>query len=540
MPKLTIKERQAQKLMRSLLTDGVCDNTLQLDSVTGLGDQLHTFSKEAGNATVHQAVLDGINDYKKLHGVEPEAAVVAVALDHAQIMLDEAVAGANSLNSNSRALVPQNVQVAIRAMIGGAVPFAHYASADKNTGEASVILVSHNAGKNIGGYGVNASLDGVGGGEVYIHTDRSHRLSSEDNTTFTGKITPVMTGIEECDQSATAHPLYPARTQILVNGLRIATTQKGTNSETAAGAVRLGDKDYGFTAKVDITTGEVTVTFDEAVPENTAVTARGFLNLESQEPKYDAPSVIIDAQKYSMFAKSYRSHVVVTPEAKVQFETEIGIDPAFEGTMAIRQQFAQETLYSCLNSLSVIGQYQNPNVFNFDWQSQGVEKTQSQIAVELVGQISKISQTMANQNGSHGVSHIYVGETMRAVFLSMPREYFEPSGLEARPGSYRLGRLAGLYEVYYTPKGIIKNKAKDIDGKLIADRMLLIGASSANPAFNPVILGEVSAPKFTPIAATEDSPNQGYWVTGKAFKEQNPINMYASSVAVVDVLNTAY
>lgn len=540
MPKLTQKERQAKQLMRSLLTDGVSDNTLQLDSVSGMGDKLKSFSEKAGNATIHQAVLDGINDFKKLHGKEPEPAVVAVALDHAQIFLDETVAEANSLSSNSRALVPQNVQIAIRAMIGGAVPFAHYASSDKNTGEAPIILISHNAGKKTGGYVPNASLDGVGGGEVYIHSDRSHRLSSSDQTEFTGKITPVVTGVEQCDQAATAHPLYPARTQILVNGLRVATTQKGSTTETAAGAVNLGGKDYSFTAKVNITSGEVTVTFDEAVPENTAVTARGFLNLETTDVPYDAPSVVVDAQKFVLYAKNYRSQVVVTPEAKVQFETEIGIDPAFEGTMAIRQQFAQETLYSCLNSLSVIGQFQNPNVFNFDWQTQGVEKTQSQIALELIGQISKISQKMANQNGSHGISHIYVGDTMRAIFLSMSREYFEPSGLEARPGAYRLGRLAGQYEVYYTPKGIVQNTAKDIGGKVIADRMLLIGASTTNPTFNPIILGEVSAPKFTPIAATENSPNQGYWVTGKAFKEQNPINMYAASVAVVDVLNTAY
>ncbi|MGX2973733.1 hypothetical protein ACWIUH_01430 [Ursidibacter arcticus] len=539
MPLKDKRLKTAQALLDSVVNVGVeQDSALQLDSVTEMGEKLHSVDNDTDVSVIRKAMLDGANAYKQAHGCLPNADAVAIALDHAKIILDDATSESSSQNHYSRALVPQKVTLAIRAMLTGATPFAHYLQADPLTGEAPFIIVSHNTGSKTGQYDVGQSLNGVNGGDNYIMSDRTHKLTSSDQTAFTGKITTVMTGPFECKQDATAHPLYPNRTQILVNGLVCATSQGAGEQESAVGSAKIGNKEYAFTATVTLKTGETTVTFKEAVPENTAVFVKAFLNLE--EAGLTTPSIRIDALKRTIFAQSYRSQVVVTPEAKVQFEKEIGIDPAFEGTLAIRNQHAQEIMYKALRNLTIIGQFANPNIFDFSWQTQGVEKTQAQIAIELIGQISKISQTMANQNNSHGVSHIYVGDTMRALFLSMGRDFFEPSGLAARPGVYRLGRLAGQYEVYYTPKGIIPAENSNLGSGKWADRMLLIGANSANPAFNPVIMGEASAPFIDPIPKSESSANTGYWVTGKNFCEQNPINMYAASVAVVDVINTAY
>ena len=527
---------EAKLLMDSVALDGAQDNgALQLDSVAEMGDKMKSFNANTGVETIRKTVLDSVAVYEKHHGTKPSADLVACALDQAKIMLDDAVNGTSSAH-NPTAFTPMQPMIAIRAMLASAIPFAHYIQTDKTTGEAPLIIVSHNAGKGTGSYAEGASLNGLGGGEQYVMPERSHRLNSTDKTTFTGKITPVMEGFEQCKQDATPHPLYKGRTQIYINGLRVATTQRGSDVESAAGLFAFGSERISFTATVNVNTGESTVTFAKAVPDNTRVSVRGFLNFETGDRAAITPSVIVSAEKYVMHASNYRANVVVTPEAAVQFSREIGVDPAFEGTMAIRQQFGLEQLYSTLQKLSIIGQFTQKNTFDFNWKAQGLEKTQAEIAVELIGLIAKESQIMANRNTSHGISHIYVGDTMRAVFLSLGADFFEPSGIAERPGAYRLGRLAGRYEIYYTPKGIIP----EIGEKPLGDRMLLIGANAANPAFNPVIMGEAAAPNIESIAPNAQSPDKGYWVTGKNFNEQNPVNLFAQSVAVIDVLGTAY
>lgn len=531
---MSLNEKDAKLLMDSVQSQGAEDTSaLQLDSVTEMGDKLRSLDKNVGVATIRKTILDSVNAYKTMHGCNPSPSLVAVAMDHAKLMLDDAVGEGSSIAQNSRGLVPMQPMLAIRSMISGAVPFAHYIQTDRVTGEAPLIIVSHNAGAKTGRYADGDSLNGLGGGESYILSERTHTLTSSDRTTFAGKITPVMTAELTCDQTATVHPLYDNRTQFFVNGLQVAVSRGNGADEGATGQVKLGSKTISFTAKVNINTAETSVVFAEAVPENTLVFVRGFLNLEHKG--LTTPSVVVKARKYTMHAQNYRAKVLVTPEAKVQFAKEMGLDPSFEGTMVIRQQFSAEIMYNILHRLSIIGQFTNQSTYDFNWATFGQEKTQAQIAIELIGQINLVSQEMANANGSHGVSHIYVGDTMRAILLSLGRDYFEPAEINAvRPGAYRLGRLAGQYEVYYTPKGIVKGAVQG------ADRMLLIGANAAQPAFNPVILGEASAPNIASISETQNDPDTGYWVTGKNFIEQNPVDLYAQSVAVIDVINTAY
>ncbi|AZI14477.1 hypothetical protein ACU6T4_05660 [Avibacterium paragallinarum] len=533
--------QEAQLLMDSVLADVNDVSSLQLDSVEQINDKLGSFNdgKEAnqvGMVEIRQAILDGINAYEKAHGCKPGSHLVASALEQGKVYLDDAIATSNSMSSEARAMVPRQALIAIKSVLFAGVPFAYYLQGDKNTGEAPLIIISHHAGNKTGMYDVGGSLNGVSGGNPFITSDRTHTLTSSDKTNYSGKITSVMTDFAQCDQSATVIPLYPSRTQIMVNGLVAATTTNSkSDTEMVSAAVKIGDTDYSFTATVKIQTGEVTVAFTSAVPENTVVAARGYLNVEDVKFKEATPSVKTIANKYTMFAKSYRSKVVVTPEAERQFSQEMGIDPATEGTMMIRMQFAQEHLYKALNDATTIAKFHNANEFDFDWDEAGKRKSQEEIAKILLSKIDMISQEMANRNGSHGVSHIYVDDRIRTILSALGGDYFESSNISARPGSYRLGRLGGMYEVYYTPKGL--GKRTESGGKKAA-RMLLIGANSAQPAFNPFIFGEVGAPKIDRINPNSESPEGGYWVTGKNFAEQNPVPEYAASVALLDVLDT--
>lgn len=540
MPKYTRTEAQA--ILDSVMAakDNLDSVNLALDSVQDLGDKLQacgTAQDAVGLPAIYEAILDGAQDYQKAHGVLPDASVVAAALEEAHTILDAAttVEGSSAAHSTA-AFTPMQPIIAIRSMIATAIPFAHYISADKTSGEGSLVIVSHQAATKTGMYVAGGSLNGVQGGFTYIAPTRTHKLEGGDNTTFTGKLTPIQTKFDECDQSAAAHPLYPNLTKVFVNGILEATFKSNgsATTETTSAIVELGGEQYTLNGKANLVTGEIEVKFDRALPENSDVTVRGCLNVETDG--YKTPEVKVDGKKYPFTAEPYRSQVMVTPEAERQFKDEIGIDPAFEGTFAIRSQLAQETLFGLLDDLSKIGEKAQNLQYDFDWANQGQRKKTSEIAEELLGKIEVASKTMAKANGSHGISHIYVGERLASALLSLGDEYFETSGLTARGTVYRLGRLKGVSaDVYYTPKGITKAEAPEK-----SERMLLIGANAANPAFNPVILGEVSSPKIEPIGPTSINAGKGYLVTGKRIVTQNPVKQYAASVAVLDCINMAY
>lgn len=542
MPRFT--RNDAQAILDSVLKAGsenIESVELTLDSVNDFTDKLNATKvageQSAGMSAIYQAVLDGALDYQRSHGALPDASVIAAALNQADVVMDDVVSASGDSKGHSvNAFTPMEPIIAIRSMIATTIPFAFNITPERSTGEGSVVIVSHKAATKTGAYTVGGSLNGMSGGYTYISPERAHSLATSDQTTYKGKITLVQTDFDKCDQSAAVVPLYPNSTRILVNGLLASTTAGTGDAETSSVIVELGGRQYILSTTVNLSTGEVTVKSDAALPTNTDITAVGYLNVESNEFKEHTPSVKVDGKKYPFKAQFYRANVVVTPEAAVQFAQEIGIDPAFEGTFAIRNQFAQETLFSLLHNFVKIGKAINSSSYDFAWSSQGQEKTQATIAEDLIGKIETVSKEMAKKNGSHGVSHIYVGDRLASVIASLGEKYFESSGLTARGGVYRLGRLKGVNaEVYYTPKGIATES-----GVANSDRMLLIGANASNPAFNPVIMGEVSAPNIEPIGATSKDAEKGYWVTGRRIVAQNPVAQYASSVAIIDCINMAY
>ncbi|MEJ7808177.1 MAG: hypothetical protein WKG03_19920, partial [Telluria sp.] len=122
-----------------------------------------------------------------------------------------------------------------------------------------------------------------------------------------------------------------------------------------------------------------------------------------------------------------------------------------------------------------------------------------------------------------------VTRNVAAQFQSMPPELFQPSGITARPGIYRVGRLFGLYDVYYTPKVLAET------GGGATAEILCVGRSSQT-ARCPIIFGDASAPVFEPLGTGTDMLS-GYGFNARSFTTVNPHAASAKGCALITVSN---
>ena len=104
---------------------------------------------------------------------------------------------------------------------------------------------------------------------------------------------------------------------------------------------------------------------------------------------------------------------------------------------------------------------------------------------------------------------------------------FEPSGISARPGIYRLGRLFKKYDVYYTPKLLNETES--------SAQILCIGRAP-DVARNPIVLGEAVAPSVMPLGLNADL-RQGAGFYARNFTCVNPHDPSAHGFALLNVTN---
>ena len=134
---------------------------------------------------------------------------------------------------------------------------------------------------------------------------------------------------------------------------------------------------------------------------------------------------------------------------------------------------------------------------------------------------------MAIDTMDHGITHVYVGKYIASQWMSLPREIFEPSGISERPGIFRIGRLFGRIEVYYTPKGLTDTAA--------AGQILCVGKAT-NVSLNPFVLGDAVAPTVMPLAFNADM-KRGAAFYARNFTAVNPFKQAALGCAVINVTN---
>lgn len=484
---------------------------------------------EKDHAKVLDSISLGTDAYYREHGVMPTGDLIQAAMQ-------QAIAAGRGIDKDGRVLdgigstshhdqlssQPNRIVVAITSAIAEAVPFVTYLPVDIGSNEARLGIVAHQAGKAFGSYAVGDLLDGVNVGKPYVSSERRVQLTlAGDRLTGTGKITGVIGGSEDTQ-------LLRGRTKIYVNGFPCAyeshNTAASTASPTISGTARIAATDYAVTGTVTVATGAVSLTFSPALPAGTVVEAEGYIDFEANPDL--TPKILTQVQTYSLFATPWRVLADQTVDSRTQYANELGLDLMSENLMAVRNQFGNERHYGALEKLKALATA-NAKTYDFDWSGQKAEKTRARIWQDAMAIIGMADQQMCEDTMDHGITHIYVTKKIAAQIQSLPREIFESSGLTVRPGIFRLGRLFGRYEVYYTPRGLTEGSG--------TAQMLCIGRST-QVARCPIVMGDAVAPMYIPLATGEDMKSkQGFYA--RNFSEVNPHYPSAMAAALINVTN---
>ncbi len=510
-------------------------NSVRNGSGTSVPPLLDSIMQDVGVENenhVTRAVLDGINEFEARHGVAPTADVIEWALHQGYGTTEEArrkysLDSANSAQHDQLSLQPNRAVIAIVSAIAEAIPVAHYLPADIGSNEAKLAIINHEAGSGHGGYVAGALMDGVQSGYHYISTSRLHKATLNTGT-WEGKVTAIQTDDETCDQAAPNVNLLRGRSIVYVNGFPVGKESDPSGSAANSpftGSIVIGSTTHLLSGFITVATGVFEVVANPALPGSATVHVEAFLDLE-KSPEL-TPIINSAARTYALFATPWRATTHQTIDSRTQFTNELGIDPASEALMAVRMQFANERHYQVLGQALRLGQ-NNADAFNFDWAGQKSDKTRSQVWQDFSAVLGRVSQKMAEDTMDRGLTHLYVPKNVLSQFQGMPSNLWEPSGVSARPGIFRAGRLFGQYDVYYAPRMVV-------DSTSSASKIVGIGRSS-QVARNSFVLGDAVAPVVNPLAFGQDM-RYGAGFYARNFTSVNPHQPSARGCAVIDITN---
>ncbi|MFC4620788.1 hypothetical protein ACFO3A_00965 [Comamonas nitrativorans] len=487
-------------------------------------------------ALVTRAVLDGVAVYEAQHGTPAPADVIELAMHSAYATTESArrkfsLDSATSAHHDQLSLQPNRAVVAILAALGEAIPFAHYLPADIGSNEARLAIMTHQAGNTFGSYAQGALLDGVDSGDAYISSSRVHTSmpAAAGETTpgaVAGKITAIQATADTCDQDAAALKLLRGRSIVYVDG-RVAAREvdsAGSGNSAVSGTIIVAGTSYAIGGTINTDTGVYVLTTTPALPATVPVVVEGFIDFE-RTPEL-TPTIISAVNTFSLFAKPWRVTTHQTIDSRTQMANELGLDPYSESVIAIQAQFANERHYDVLRKGVRLAAL-NTATFDFGAAQTHVDSGRFGVWPELAYPLSVVSQKMAEDTMNHGVTHLYVTKRVAAQFLGLPSNLFQPSGIAPRPGIYRLGRLFGQYDVYYTPKGLNETAT--------SAQILAVGRAT-DVTRNPVVLGDAVPPTVIPLAVNADL-RQGAGFYARNFTAVNPHDPSARGFALINVTN---
>lgn len=496
--------------------DGVQDKP---KAITQLAEKLG--GESAHTSAVLDSVAMGMAAYEQQHGVPPTADIIEAALQQGTSVFDSA---GSTTHSDQFSAMPNRVITAITMGIAEAVPFAAYLPADIGSNESRLAIISHAAGSDFGAYASGDLMDGVSLGNPYMASERRITLApNAGRTEFTGRISARVGGNTDV-------PLLRGRSIAFVNGLPAATENANANAATAnspiSGSIKIAGVEYNIGGHVTPATGVFSLTSNPALPANILVEVEGSIDLEAR-PEL-APEFVTQVQGYTLYSSAWRGVARQSIDSRTQYSNELQIDLLSESLMGIRNQFAMERHYAALGKAKSVALALGKD-FNFDYSLQMAQKTRAQIWQDFLTPLGEADQTMAENTMDHGITHLYVTKTIAAQWSSLPRDMFEPSGITARPSIYRVGRLFGRYEVYYTPKGLNESP----DGKTA--QILALGRSQ-QVARCPIVMGDAVPATIVPLAVNSDLKN-GVALYGRNFTQVNPHQPSAMGVALLTVNN---
>ncbi|MBL0011043.1 MAG: hypothetical protein IPP22_08710 [Nitrosomonas sp.] len=490
--------------------------------------------RRSRRSRITRAVLDGISIYESQHGVSAPADVIEQALHNAYSTTDVAkrLAGlkldsATSDHQDNLGLQANRAVISILSAMGEAIPFAHYLPADLGSNKSVLAILSHQAGNTYGQYAEGGSMDGANSGNPFITSSRVHKTTP---AVTTGNVTGALTAVQEddvtCDSDADQIKLLRGRTIVYVNGVPCAleVDQSGSGNSTISGSATVSGVDYVIGGTINTDTGVFALTTTPALGTTVPVTVEGFIDYE-RAPEF-TPSIITAVNTYELFVKPWRVITQQTIDSSTQMANELGLNSYGESVLAIQNQFANERHYEVLAKARRLA-VNNSVDYDFDWPNQKGQKSRAQIWQDFATPLGAASQQMAIDTMDHGITHAYVGKYIASQWMSLPREIFEPSGISERPGIFRIGRLFGRIEVYYTPKGLTDTAA--------AGQILCVGKAT-NVSLNPFVLGDAVAPTVMPLAFNADM-KRGAAFYARNFTAVNPFKQAALGCAVINVTN---
>ena len=488
---------------------------------------------EAGDdsAKICKAILDGVQEYRLLHGVDAPSDVVEHAIHLAYSTSDLArrryvTDSASSTHHDQWSLQPNRAVVAILTAIAEAIPFAHYLPADIGSNEAKLAIMSHIAGKEYGLYAEGGLMDGVLSGGQYINSARTHVSFPDGSGNVAGQIGGIQSD-EETSVTVAGNLILRGRTTVYVQGLLAAREieSTGTGNSTISGSIEISGTTYQIGGYIQ-EDGVYALTTTPALPTTIPVTVEGYMDYE-RTPEL-TPSIISRVDTFTLYAAPWRVNTSQTIDSRTQMSNELGLDPYSEGVLAIQTQFANERHYDVLYKARRIAA-NNSADYDFEWASRSATLSRAEIWADFAHVLNNVSQQMAIDTLNHGVTHLYVGKNIASQFMALPRTVFEPSGIMERPGIFRIGRLFGRYEVYYTPKGVTETAT--------SGQILCIGRAT-DVTRNPFVLGDAVAPTVIPLAVNADL-KQGAGFYARNYTSVNPHKPSALGCAVINVINLA-
>jgi hypothetical protein len=522
------------------ILDSVKNEASQVKVPKALDILLGKVNKPEHEQKILDGIVLGLGRFEAEHGFKPTADLVEAAIQQGNSafdmigpngpMLDAISNTASSAHSEPMSLQPNRAVVAILSAIAEAIPFAGYLPVDIGSNQSKLAILSHIAGSNYGDYTTGAIMDGTNAGQLYGTSARYLAIDITATFPIASKFTQTNLASNPgyCDPAGTGVPVLRGRTVMYVNGkvaARDAASGGGATSPMS-GTVQLGSTTYTCTATVTIATGVVSVAaFTPALPVGTDVTIEGFVDYEAAPGLI--PLVQVRADTYDIYANPWRSMTNISIDAAGQLRNELGLDGNSEAIMAMRSQMELERHYIALGKVARLAKNNSQN-FDFEWSARNQQMNRAQIWQDLQAKLTNVDQNMANATMDHGVTHYYVGSWLAGIMHSLPRDMFEPSGIAVRPGIYRVGRLFGKYEIYYTPR--VATQAAN----LTTAKMIGVGRST-QVARCPIILGDAVSATFLDLARNSDLKQQAA-IYGRNFTEVNPHEQSALGCCEVNLV----
>ena len=490
---------------------------------------------EGEKERVTRAILDGVKIYEEQHGMSVPADVAEQALHLAYATSTDAkrkygaaLDSASSVHHDQGSIQPNRAVVSILTTFAEAIPFAHYLPADIGSNEAKLAIVSHQAGNTFGAYTQNDLLDGTRSGGAYVGASRVHTtVPATADGTVTGKLTVGQSTSDTCDQGATGVKLLRGRSLVYVNGVLAAQepiNSSGAGNSPVNGSITIAGTAYVIGGTINTDTGVYALTTTPKMPDTIPVTVEGFIDFERDASV--TPSIITSVSTFPLYAAPWRVITRQSIDGRTQMANELNLDPYSESIIAIQNQFANERHYNVLAKARRLAA-NNQSTYNFDWTNRSQQMNRAQIWQDFSAALGAASQQMAVDTMNHGITHLYVGKNIAAQYMSLGRDMFEPSGIATRPGIFRIGRLFGQYEVYYTPKEVAETAN--------SGNILAVGRAT-DVARNPIVLGDAVPPTVKPLLAGDDL-REGAGFYARNFTAVNPHGPSSLGCATINVTN---